>query len=263
MATSADGTEVRAYDEGAGPVILVVHAARDDGSAWGKVAARLSDRFRVVRLRRRPYRLDLKPVRPCSIGEEVEDVRAAAGAAGTPAVIVGHSSGAVVALEALVEEPSMFAGAVLYEPPLISAGLLGGKALERAQAAYDGGRPGKALRIFLRDIVRIRPVGAWVVGAVSAVVPARRAYIRPQLDDCAAIDRLGVRLDAYARIEVPAVLLGGSRSPAHLGERLDALARVMPNAERVVLPRQGHHANILGPDAVSRVIASLADKAFG
>jgi pimeloyl-ACP methyl ester carboxylesterase len=50
-----------------------------------------------------------------------------------------------------------------------------------------------------------------------------------------SIRQLGVRLDVYARIEVPTVLLGGDRSPAHLGERLDALARALPRAEKVVL----------------------------
>jgi alpha-beta hydrolase superfamily lysophospholipase len=32
--------------------------------------------------------------------------------------LAGHSSGAVVALEALAAEPGVFAGAVLYEPPV-------------------------------------------------------------------------------------------------------------------------------------------------
>jgi pimeloyl-ACP methyl ester carboxylesterase len=57
--TSADGTTVRAFDEGQGRVILVLHPSLDDGSSWKKVAARLTPRFRVVRLHRRPYKLNL------------------------------------------------------------------------------------------------------------------------------------------------------------------------------------------------------------
>jgi pimeloyl-ACP methyl ester carboxylesterase len=110
--TSADGTRVLAVDEGRGPVILVVHGGSSDESAWAKVAARLSSRFRVVRVRRRQYRLDIDTGRPASIAEEASDVVAVAAALAEPMVLVGHSSGAVVALEALVASPSTFAGAV-------------------------------------------------------------------------------------------------------------------------------------------------------
>lgn len=255
---SADGTEIRAYDTGSGPVILVLHAARDDGSAWRRAAARLSDRFRVIRLHRRQHRLDLRASLPCSIATEVADVLAVTELTDHPIVIVGHSSGAVVALEAMLAAPTTFAGAVLYEPPLIVGPPLGGTALARARAAYDTGKPGRALEIFLREVVRVRPALARLVGTVTAIVPPRRAYVLPQLDDCGAIDDLGNRLDAYARIDRPAILLGGSRSPAHFRARMDELARVMPRAEPVVLRRQGHHANILAPGAVARIIGSFA-----
>ena len=59
---------------------------------------------------------------------------------------------------------------------------------------------------------------------------------------------------------MPTVLLGGDRSPAHLGQRLDALARVLPRAERVVLHGQGHDAHRGAPDRVARVVEGLADK---
>ena len=71
---SADGTDVHALDEGRGPVILVIHPGNDDGTSWRKVAARLSGRFRVVRIVRRQYRLDLPAPYPYSMAREVEDV---------------------------------------------------------------------------------------------------------------------------------------------------------------------------------------------
>jgi len=78
-----------------------------------------------------------------------------------------------------------------------------------------------------------------------------RRTARHQIDDCAAIDQLGNRLDTYATITVPTMLLGGDRSPAHLRERLDALERVLPHTERVVLHKQGHAANVLAPGTAS------------
>jgi pimeloyl-ACP methyl ester carboxylesterase len=178
-------------------------------------------------------------------------------------VVVGHSSGAVVALEAMVVAPSTFVGAVLYEPPLVVGPPLGGEALLRARTASAAGRPGAALTIFLRDVVRVRPALARLVGTVTAGVPSRRATVPHQLDDCAAIDELGVRLPAYAGVAVPTVLVGGSRSPAHFGERMAALAAVMPRAETTVLRRQGHHANVLAPGRVARLISAHAVRVFG
>jgi pimeloyl-ACP methyl ester carboxylesterase len=88
------------------------------------------------------------------------------------------------------------------------------------------------MAIFLRDLALLPPLVARVVGMFVANDRRMRALAPRQIDDTAAINQLGVRLDAYARIEVPTVLLGGDRSPAHLGERLDALAGALPYAER-------------------------------
>jgi len=60
--------------------------------------------------------------------------------------------------------------------------------------------------------------------------------------------------------DAPVVLVGGDRSPAHLGERLDALARALPRAEPVVLHGQGHNANLGAPDRIARVVEALADQ---
>lgn len=256
--TSADGTMVRAVDDGHGPTILVLHPGLDDGRSWQRVAARLAARFRVVRLHRRQYRLDRGAGTPCSMAQEVEDVLAITGMIGEPVLVVGHSSGGVVALEALAAAPSAFAGAVLYEPPATIGPPLGGDALVRARDAHAAGKPATAITVFLSDVVRYPRWAARLAGALVAVVPRWRALIPHQLDDVAAIDDLGVRLDTYARIEVPVVLLGGSISPAHLDERMDALAHALPNAEKVVLRRQGHGAHQRAPGRVARVIENLA-----
>ena len=112
----------------------------------------------------------------------------------------------------------------------------------------------------MRDIVQAPASVAWMSAAAIRLFPRLGRLAPHQLDDCAAIDEVGLRLDAYARIDVPVVLLGGERSPAHLGERLDALERVMPNTERVRMRRQGHAAKSLAPARVAEVIASLGNK---
>ncbi|TMR98048.1 alpha/beta fold hydrolase [Nonomuraea basaltis] len=261
--TAADGTEARAIDEGRGPVILVLHPGLDDGTSWRQVAARLTPRYRVVRPHRRRYRLDLTG-RPCTVEEEVEHVLAVAEAVGGgPMLIVGHSSGAVIALEAMVAAPSVFAGAVIYEPPIVVGAPLGGPDGEihrLTQAAIAAGRPGKAMRIFTRETVGLPAWASFLVGVFVSVVPRMRAFVPRQIEDNVGMDSLGVRLEAYAGIKAPVVLLGGDRSPAHLGERLDALERVLPQAERVVLRGQGHSAHAKAPGRVAAAIEALAAK---
>lgn len=258
ITTASDGVDVRAYDEGSGPSIVVLGPGLDDGTGWRKVATRLVDRYRVIRVHRRQYRTDLGNDAPCAVADEVRDTLAIHAAVGSPALLVGHSSGGVVALETMVAAPAAFAGAVIYEPPIRIDGVLGGEPLTRAEAALAAGKPGAALTIFLRDIGKLPPALARMASLV-ALSRKYRALIPPQLHDVRAIDDLGVRLDAYAEITTLIVLLGGERSPAHLGARLDALATCLPQAERIVVRRMGHDGNLKAPADIARVVGDLAD----
>ncbi|MEV6596871.1 alpha/beta hydrolase [Actinoplanes sp. NPDC051346] len=254
-ATAIDRTVAQAEDEGIGDPILVLHGGMGDSTAWSRVTDRLRDRFRTVRLHRRQYRSDLP--RPVSMADEVEHVAAIAGELERP-VLVGHSSGAVLALEAMVADPGCYAGAVLYEPPVVIDAPLGGKRLVPARAALAEGRPGRALTIFLRDVVQLPPAAAIAGGVVGGHGHLRDRIVQ-QLDDSDAIDELGNRLGEYATLKLPMLLIGGDRSPRHLGERLDALERVLPQSRRLLMHGQGHNAERQAPDRLATAIASFMD----
>ncbi|MET8145446.1 alpha/beta hydrolase [Sphaerisporangium sp. NPDC005288] len=268
VTTSADGTDVRAYDEGKGPAVVLLGPGLDDGTRCRRLAGVLGARFRVLRPHRRQYRMDLKSDprlggSPCTIAEEVQDVMAVVRAVGEPVVLYGHSDGGVVALEALAASPSSFAGAVVYEPAAVIGPPLSGEdghILMQARAALAAGRPGKAMAVFLRGSVGMPGRQASLAGLAVALIPRYRRLIPGQLDSLDALDRLGVRLDTYATIKVPTVLLGGDRSPAHLGERLDAIERVMPHAERVIMRGRDHGADLRDHEQVAGIIQRLADK---
>jgi pimeloyl-ACP methyl ester carboxylesterase len=263
--TSPDGTEVKALAEGSGPTILIVHGGLDDGSSWQKVAAQLSPRFRVVRVVRRQYRVDLPPLSPYSMDAEVDTVLTVADAIPGPMVIVGHSSGGVVALEALAAAPARlaggpekFSGSVLYEPPIVTGPAdPGNDSLKRAQAAMDAGKAGRAMQIFLQEIVGMPAPAAMAMRAVVGANSRLRALAPRQLTD---INGLPVRLDAYASIGVPVLLLGGDQSPAQLGEKLDVLAATLPSAEKVIMAGRDHGANQRAPEDLAARIAVFADK---
>ncbi|MGI5125593.1 alpha/beta fold hydrolase [Pseudonocardia sp. CA-107938] len=247
------GADVRALDQGAGPAVLVVHGGLDDGATWQRVADALEARHRVVRLHRRQYRDDLAG--PCTVAQEAADVVALAEAIGEPVLLVGHSSGGVVALEALVASPARFAGAALYEPVVHTRPGEWDTPLARARAART---TVGAMAVFLRDIVRVPAWQAYGAALAIAAVPRMRRFAPHQLDDARAVADLGVRLDAYAGIAQPVVLIGGSRSPAHLGARIRALEAVLPRARTVVLDGQGHGAHLGAPQRLAAVIGEHA-----
>ena len=258
---SDDGTRFAVTDEGEGRPILIVHPGGGTSQAWTLVARRLTARFRVLRFDRRPYR-PLSGERPIeSMAGEVADVLAVASAVQQQLVLVGHSSGAVVALEAAIASPEAFTGLVLYEPPVAVSSPLGGDALRRAQAAIGRDEPGLAMKIHLREIVC---VPGYQVALLRLFVPLwgrMKQVAASQIADDAALESLGVGIDRYRNLNVPTLLLGGARSPRHLRMRLDALGRVLPRVDSVIiLERQGHIANVRAPSKLASIIEGFADR---
>ncbi|HWD46825.1 MAG TPA: alpha/beta hydrolase [Actinomycetota bacterium] len=259
----ADGP-IAVTEEGRGPAILLLPPGSADRSSWAGVAAALAGRFRVLRFDRWSYRDGHAAASPSgaeAMAAEVADVLAVAAAVGERPLLVGHSSGAVVALESALAAPSAFRGLVLYEPPVAVAEPLGGEVLRRARAALDAGDPDRAVAIHMREIVG---AGRLMVAAMRRVPPVWqiiRGHAAAQITDDEAIESLGVGLGRYAGLELPVLLLGGGRSPAHLRERLAALAAALPRLEEVVvLEGQGHMANLRAPGEVARVVAAFADR---
>jgi pimeloyl-ACP methyl ester carboxylesterase len=246
-----------AIDEGQGFPLLVIHGGMGDPSSWRRVTDLLRHRFRTVRLHRRQYRMDLP--RPATMAEEVEHVAEIASGLDQPPVLIGHSSGAVLALEAMVADPQGCAGAVLYEPPVVIGEPLGGATQVAARAAIDAGRPGKALSIFLHGTVKLPPARAALAGFVVGRTPYRNRVVR-QLDDNDAIDALGVRLPAYAKLDLPVLLIGGDRSPTHLSARLDALEAVLPRTSRLLMHGQGHTAERQAPERLAAAVERFASR---
>ena len=244
-----------------GPTLLVVHPGGSDESSWDAVTRNLISDFEVVRVRRRIY-LPGADLNDHSMAVEVGDILAIAAVVEPPIVLIGHSSGAVAAFEAALSIPWEFAGLIAYEPLMPTRSLVGGEALVRAQAAYDAGDPTEAIRIHLRDIVQ---VPAELVEAILSN-PAARAetleFAGAQLADDAAIDALGAGIERYAGLTLPITLIQGELSPAHLRERVADLTAVLPAAEVITLPGQGHVANLMAPDLLADVIRGVATRVF-
>lgn len=280
VAQASDGTSVRAEVQGAGQVILILHPGMDTGKSYEKVAARLARRYRVIRLHRRQYRLDLKtdPLRgsPCAVAEEVDHVLAMVKEVEAPVLLFGHSSGATVALETLGASPSSFVGGMIYEPASVIEGAEGlhlagdriehngevGEGLKWARQALMEGRPGRALGTFTQIVTGLPSILANPAGTLAALVPAYRRLIPCQIDDLEALERLGVRLDAYSKLNLPVAMVGGERSPDSLKEMVAAVANALLRGERMQLRGQGHACHVRDPQKLADVIETFAKKVF-
>src|SRR5262245_35226051 len=199
---SADGTRIGYMDEGQAQPIVIVHGGSGDISDWERVAHALTDSFRVVRIQRRLYAHGGRVLAPHTMQREVEDLAALFARIGEPAVLLGHSSGGVVALETALQHQPALAGLILYEPPVAVSRPTGGEALVRARAALARGDASRALTIHLRDIVQL----PWAMVLLMRLTPGWKqmcALMPAQMADNEAIEALGVGIQRYAGLAMP------------------------------------------------------------
>ncbi|MBO0792928.1 MAG: alpha/beta hydrolase, partial [Ktedonobacteraceae bacterium] len=81
-----------------------------------------------------------------------------------------------------------------------------------------------------------------------------------QVDDLEAMERLGVRLDAYSRLDLPVAMVGGDRSFYGVKKMVSAVAAVLPKVERITLNGQGHTCHLRDPQKLAEVIETFAKK---
>ena len=251
------GVTVAAIDEGSGPALLIVHPGATDASSWAPVARLLTDEFRVVRIRRPIYVPGAAIPADHSMASEAAHILAIAARLEPPIGLIGHSSGAVAALEAALRVPARFAAMLLYEPPVASRSLVAGPATLRARAALDAGDPVEAMRIHLRDIVKMPAEAVEAICSAPGVHAAFAATAAGQLADNDAIDALGVGLERYRALDLPITLVQGEVSPSHLRDRVADLAATLRNAHVVTLPGQGHLAHSMAPALLATAIRDL------
>ena len=119
---SKDGTAIAFDQAGDGPSIILVGGAMSTRSAAAPLAALLAPHFTVFAYDRRG-RGDSVDTAPDAVAREVDDLDALITAAGGSAFVFGHSSGAVLALEAAARGLAITKLA-LYEPPCAPCGAL-------------------------------------------------------------------------------------------------------------------------------------------
>lgn len=240
---SADGTMIAFERVGQGPALVLVTGALTDRTVTRPVAAALAPNFTVYAYDRRG-RGSSGDTAPYSAEREVEDLGAVIGAAGGSALVFGHSSGAVLALEAAARGLAITKLAA-YEPPYLTDASRRRPAddfADRLAALVAADRRAETIRLFWAEgpgfdaktiaLMEASPMWPGLL-ALAHTVPYDVALCGP-----------GMRMPAgrMAAIRIPVLLLDGGLSADWARHAMKALAGTIPGARRVTLDGQGHGA---------------------
>jgi len=253
---SADGTTLAVERAGEGPPVILVGGAFNDRSTVAGLAQVLSADFTAVTYDRRG-RGASGDTGSYAAEREVEDLAAVISYAGGPAGVFGHSSGAVLALEAAAGGVQATKVAA-YEPTYVIGGTRprpDDDLAERLQALLDNGDRDGAVALFQAEVVglpaqiidgmRGSPMWGWFTG-LARTLPYDVILCGP-----------GMRLPArrLAGITVPVLAIGGGASPPWLPAAARAVADTVPVGRYVTLDAQDHGV-LQHPDALRPLLTS-------
>jgi pimeloyl-ACP methyl ester carboxylesterase len=237
---SADGTTLACDVAGHGPPLVLVHGTGADHTRWAPVIAGLSARFTTYAMDRRG-RGASADAEGYSIELEFDDVAAVIGGIGGDVDVLGHSYGAVCALEATLRTPRV-RRLVLYEPPLpVGIEIYPPGFIDRLDQLLAAGDRGGVVATFLREVVRmpeaeldgLRADPSWEARMAAAHTIPRELRIADAYDP---------DFERFAAVRAPTLLLVGGDSPPFLVEPTRRLHECISGSELTTMAGQRHAA---------------------
>jgi pimeloyl-ACP methyl ester carboxylesterase len=246
--TSKDGTPIAYWQSGQGPPLVLVHGTAADHGRWVPVLPAFEQHFTVCAVDRRGRGGSADPEDYYGIEREFEDISAVVDSLGEPTILLGHSYGALCALEApllTTNVPKL----VLYEPGIEVAGeeIYPQEVIERLEALLEVGDREGVVVTFMREVAglltetveHMRSQPAWqVLVAAAHTIPRELRAGKAYSFDPGRFRDLGV----------PTLLLSGGESPAALRKAAEAVEETLSDSRIVVMAGQGHAAMDTGTD---------------
>lgn len=254
----SNGCDLYYEEAGQGVPILLVPPAGSTASTWGAAADDLARIGRVIVYDRRGYaRSGGDP--PRRMSTHTADAAALLEHVGTgPAVVVGTSAGAAIAVDLAVRRPDVVQAVVAHEFPwrfarhLPSASQVA--ALARIASLALRGRQADAAEALLRNAYSYSDGGtAWEAFPEEWRQIARNDARATLVDFVNSIGTYPARVD-LATVEVPVVCSYGARSPAGMFRLTRLLAAAIPTAQTHRIEGAGHAAPFDAPASFVRLI---------
>jgi pimeloyl-ACP methyl ester carboxylesterase len=251
-------------EQGEGVPILLIHPAGSTASTWGSVTGELARLGRVIAYDRRGNARSCgEPVRSVSV--HTADAAALLEHLRTPpAVVVGTSAGATIAIDLAVRRPDLVRAVVAHEAPWRFTRRLPGLAQLAGLASIGWfvlrGRPTDAAEALLRSAYSYRDGGSAWDDFPEEWRRAGRESGRAALADFRnSIGEYPSAAD-LATVRAPVVCSYGARSPANMSGFARALAAAIPGARTHRIEGAGHAAPFDATADFVQLIAGTFDR---
>lgn len=247
-----DDVELTYEMKGRGAPVVLVHASAFV-SWYVPLVEGLAD-LTTLRYRRRLRPSESGGYRSLTVADDAAICGRLMDHVGWPrAHIVGHSYGALVALQLAMDAPERVGSIALLEPAArgVSSSVQVVAALEPVVAAYRSGDTAGAVDAFLRHVG-----GDGYRAVLDRVVPDASGDALAEADlffqvEMPAVTRFRFGPSEAARITAPVLNVVGTESVPRFREGGELVQSWFPQAERLTVPRAGHLLMVQNPAAVA------------
>ena len=262
---SVRGMELHYIEQGQGEPVILLHGGQGDYRSWEPQIKALSPRYHVISYSRRYNYPNNNPLKPTSHSAYVEaaDLEAFIRKLKLgPVHLVGTSMGALTALVLATKHPAMVRSLVLAEPPLHQwvRDSPSGAPIYRefissiwqpATDAFKAGDDEGGMRILVDGFAGER--------RFDSLAPERRAV---SLQNSRFFKAVTVYSDPapyfskekVAKLRVPILLVSGENTINLLKFIQEELGRILPKAQRVIIPNAGHGSARENPAAFNEAV---------
>jgi pimeloyl-ACP methyl ester carboxylesterase len=252
-------------EAGSGPGVVCVHSNASSSGQWRGLMDLLAPKLHI--LAADSYGAGKSPAwagtRGPSLGDEAALLEPVLERAGSPFALVGHSYGGAVALVAAIKHRDRVRSLALYEPTLFalveqetrSPNDVDGirNAVVASVNALEAGDAAGAARCFIDFWMApgsFDRMPERVQAATAESVRSIQAWKDALFDEPTPLAK-------FAELDVPVLLIVGSKSPLSSRAVARKLAAVLPQAELREVAGLGHMGPVTHPDAVNPLIADF------
>lgn len=265
-----DGTRVHCIGQGDGPPVVLLHGdglTALDWKASGLIDA-LAGAHRVIAFDRPGFGYSSRPRRRAwTPAAQARLVREALHQLDVgPAVIVGHSWGALVALALALEYPADCARLLLisgyYFPtfrPELAVFAVPALPFAGGLLRYTVLPPLGRLLAPVLSAQAFAPAHVDEAFAAQLLMATRPSQIRANAQDAAlTIPSVAAMAHRYKDVRVPVAIVAGAGDKVVNPEQSERLADEIPESQLLVLPGAGHMVHYAANDTIAQSIAMMA-----
>lgn len=213
---SIGGVQLEYEAHGSGEPVLLIHGAHIADAMRPLVDEPALSGFRLIRYHRRGFAGSEHPPGPTTIGEQADDAAGVLDGLGVDRThVVGHSLGAVIALELAARRPTQVLSLSLLEPALLTgpAGAIFGEQVTPLVELYCNGDPTAAVDGFLALVGRPNwqeTIEASVPGGIAQARADAATFFEVELP---TVGRWTFGPDRAAAIACPVLSVLGTDTP--------------------------------------------------